>query len=74
MSINGGTFTNTSQTVSSGDTVQLRNTSAASAGTIRNAVLTINETTDTYSITTTSSGSGGSGPGGGGSGGGGAIP
>lgn len=74
MSINGGTFTSTSQTVSSGDTVQLRNTSAASAGTVRNAVLTINETTDTYSITTTSSSSGGGDDGGGFGGGGGGLP
>ena len=56
-----------SATVSSGDTIQVRLTSAGTAGTSRSATVTVGETSDTYTVTTTG---GGSPPGGGGGGGG----
>jgi len=67
MSINGGSFSSSSATVSSGDTIQVRLTSAGTAGTSRSATVTVGETSDTYTVTTTG---GGSPPGGGGGGGG----
>ena len=75
MSVNGGSFSNSSQTVNVGDTIQVRLTSASSAGTQRFATVQVAETLDTYSVTTTtSSGTGGGTGGGGGGGDGGLLP
>ena len=56
MSKNGGTFSSSSVTVSSGDTIQVRLTSASGAGFSRTATVTIAETSDSYSVQTTPSG------------------
>ena len=64
MSINGGSFSSSSATVSIGDTIQVRLTSAGTAGTSISATVTVGETSDTYTVTTT--GGGGFGPPGGG--------
>ena len=50
MSKNGGTFSSSSVTVSSGDTLQVRLTSGPGAGQSRSATVTIAETSDTYSV------------------------
>ena len=65
MSKNGETFSSSSVTVSSGDTLQVRLTSAGGAGLSRTATVTIAETSDSYSVQTTPSGGGGGGGGGG---------
>jgi len=56
MSKNGGTFSSSSVTVSSGDTLQVRLTSGPGAGQSRSATVTIAETSDSYSVQTTPSG------------------
>ena len=65
MSKNGGTFSSSSVTVSSGDTLQVRLTSGPGAGQSRSATVTIAETSDTYSVQTTPSGQNPPGGGGG---------
>lgn len=51
-SINGGGFTSTAGTVSSGDEVTVRHTSSANFATAVNTVLTINGVSDTFTSTT----------------------
>jgi hypothetical protein len=51
-SVNGGSFTSTSGTVSAGDSVAVKGTSSASLSTAVNCALTIGAASDTYSITT----------------------
>ena len=50
--INGGSWTSAPGTISSGDTLQLRNTSSGSNSTTVNTTVTIGTTPDTWSITT----------------------
>jgi uncharacterized protein YdeI (BOF family) len=52
--INGGTWTSTATTVSNGDTVELRLTSAASGGVLHSATLDIGGVTDQWDVTTLS--------------------
>ena len=65
MSINGGTFSSSSVTVSSGDTIQVRLTSPGGAGLSRTATVTVAETSDSYTVQTTPSGQNPPGGGGG---------
>jgi hypothetical protein len=51
-SVNGGSYTMASSTVVSGDTVRVRHTSAATASTSTNTVLTIGGVSDTVTSTT----------------------
>ena len=70
-SINGGSYTTGSVTVSSGDTITVRVLSASTNSTTRSGLVNVAGTSESYSVTTVaSSGSGGSGGSGGGSGGG----
>jgi hypothetical protein len=50
--INGGTFRSTASTISTGQTVQVRQTSSASFSTTTNAALTVGSMSDTFSVTT----------------------
>ena len=58
-SVNGGTFTSTAGTVTNGQTVQVRHTSAATNSTTTNTVLTIGGVSDTFTTTTAASGAAG---------------
>lgn len=49
---NGGAWTSAPGTVSSGDTIRLRNTTSASHSTAVNTLVTIGSTSDTWTITT----------------------
>jgi hypothetical protein len=51
-SINGGGFTANAGTISNGNTVQVRHTSAATAGTATNTLLTVGGLSDTFTSTT----------------------
>ncbi len=53
--IDGGTFTNTASTISVGQTVLLRQTSSASHSTTSDAILTVGDVSDTFSVTTLAS-------------------
>lgn len=57
MSVNGGAFSTATQTVCSGDTVQLRMTSSATNSTKKTSTLTVGVTTGNWNITTKSLGS-----------------
>jgi hypothetical protein len=70
-SINGGSYTTGSVTVSNGDTITVRVLSASTNSTPRSGEVNVAGTSESYSVTTVAgSGSGGSGGGSGGSGGG----
>ena len=76
VSVNGGSFVNAASAgnITAGQTLELRLTASATAGTTRSATVEVGGTSATFSVTTAgtySSGYGGSGSGGSGSGGGG---
>lgn len=54
-SVNGGAFTTSAGTVANGNTVAVKVTSAATNGTVSNAMLTIGGVSDTFSVTTVAS-------------------
>ncbi len=69
-SIDGGSYTGATGTVSSGSTVKAKATSSASNSTASNVVLTIGGVSDTYTVTTKAASSSSSSSSGGGGGGG----
>ena len=53
MSVSGGAYTTSNQTISNGDTIRLRMTSSSSTGTAVSTTLTVGGVSDTWSVTTT---------------------
>lgn len=53
MSVNGGTFTSSNQTIGVGDTIKLKLTSSSTAGATVSTTLTVGGVSDTWSVTTT---------------------